>query len=162
VHLLVYSAFFIIVFAYYGLPLHLVRELYWTFRTFRGRVADFIRYRRATAGLNERFPDATEAQLAAGDAICIICREEMAAAAAGGLRPKRMPCGHAFPLNCLRSWLERQQSCPTCRAPVVPVHAGDGAPCFFASLHPAGICSCGPAPHSTRSQRARGNLCWRT
>ena len=109
VNLLVYLAFFLIVFAYYGLPLHLVRELYWTARNFRGRVADFVRYRRVTANLNERFPDAPAAALAAGDAVCIICREEMADGAPGGLRAKRLPCGHCFHLACLRSWLERQQ-----------------------------------------------------
>ena len=33
---------------------------------------------------------------------------------------KRLACGHAFHARCLRSGLERQQSCPTCRAPVMP------------------------------------------
>lgn len=27
--------------------------------------------------------------------------------------PKKLPCGHVFHFHCLRSWLERQQSCPT-------------------------------------------------
>ncbi|GAA5820133.1 hypothetical protein JCM11251_005497 [Rhodosporidiobolus azoricus] len=34
--------------------------------------------------------------------------------------PKKLPCGHVFHFHCLRSWLERQQSCPTCRRPVLP------------------------------------------
>jgi len=29
--------------------------------------------------------------------------------------PKKLRCGHIFHLRCLKSWLERQQSCPTCR-----------------------------------------------
>jgi E3 ubiquitin-protein ligase synoviolin len=35
--------------------------------------------------------------------------------AAGGPNetPKKLPCGHTFHCHCLRSWLERQQSCPT-------------------------------------------------
>ncbi|KAK4704777.1 E3 ubiquitin-protein ligase synoviolin, partial [Phenoliferia sp. Uapishka_3] len=33
--------------------------------------------------------------------------------------PKKLPCGHVFHFHCLRSWLERQQSCPTCRRPVL-------------------------------------------
>ena len=56
-HLFVYFVFFLIIFAYYGLPVHLVRDLYVTFRNFRRRVADFLRYRKVTANLNERFPD---------------------------------------------------------------------------------------------------------
>lgn len=47
------------------------------------------------------------------DATCIICREEMTTA-------KRLSCGHLFHVQCLRSWLERQHTCPTCRAPVAP------------------------------------------
>lgn len=91
--------------------------------------------------MNERYPDAT-AEEVASEEVCIICREEMrpwgqpgqggeAAAAdgpAGGrptgavpdrLRPKKLPCGHILHFACLRSWLERQQNCPTCRRPVV-------------------------------------------
>ncbi|KAJ5510983.1 Zinc finger RING-type [Penicillium expansum] len=79
-----------------------------------------------------------------GEDVCIICREEMipvqpaqpqpAANAAGEpapqpaaatqrvpdrLRPKKLPCGHILHFSCLRSWLERQQNCPTCRRPVI-------------------------------------------
>ena len=122
-HLFVYLVFFLIIFAYYGLPVHLVRDLYMTFRNFRRRVNEFIRYRRVTANLDERFPDATPDELAGGDDVCIICREEMVAMSAGGQRPKKLPCNHCFHLGCLRSWLERQQACPTCRAPELPENA---------------------------------------
>ena len=40
-----------------------MRDLYWTFRNFRNRVADFLRYRRVTANMDERFPDATPEEL---------------------------------------------------------------------------------------------------
>jgi E3 ubiquitin-protein ligase synoviolin len=30
-----------------------------------------------------------------------------------GDRPKKLSCNHCFHLNCLKSWLERQQNCPT-------------------------------------------------
>ena len=33
-----------------------MRDLYWTFRNFRNRVAAFLRYRRVTANMDERFP----------------------------------------------------------------------------------------------------------
>ena len=128
-HLFVYFVFFLIIFAYYGLPVHLVRDLYLTFRNFRRRVGEFLRYRKVTANLDERFPDCTREELQEGDDVCIICRDEMACGAAGGARPKKLPCGHCFHLGCLRSWLERQQACPTCRAAVVPAedaHAANG------------------------------------
>eukprot|EP00276_Gloeochaete_wittrockiana_P002886 CAMPEP_0184675336 /NCGR_PEP_ID=MMETSP0308-20130426/87735_1 /TAXON_ID=38269 /ORGANISM="Gloeochaete witrockiana, Strain SAG 46.84" /LENGTH=554 /DNA_ID=CAMNT_0027123033 /DNA_START=159 /DNA_END=1823 /DNA_ORIENTATION=- len=110
-HLLVYLLFFMVIFFKHGLALHIVRDLYLTFKNFRRRINDFIRYRRVTANMNERFPDATPEELDRSDRICIICREEMTVA-------KRLPCSHLFHLHCLRSWLERQQSCPTCRTPV--------------------------------------------
>ncbi|KAE8676433.1 ERAD-associated E3 ubiquitin-protein ligase HRD1B [Hibiscus syriacus] len=97
----------------YGVPLHLIRELYETFRNFKIRVADYMRYRKIASNMNDRFPDATPEELTANDATCIICREEMTTA-------KKLICGHLFHVHCLRSWLERQHTCPTCRALVVP------------------------------------------
>ncbi|OAE21114.1 hypothetical protein AXG93_3661s1390 [Marchantia polymorpha subsp. ruderalis] len=95
----------------YGLPLHLVRELYETFRNFKNRIADYLRYRRLTYNMNERFADANAEDLIR-DATCIVCREDMVEA-------KKLPCGHLFHIHCLRQWLERQNTCPTCRAPVL-------------------------------------------
>ncbi|EPS66902.1 hypothetical protein M569_07872, partial [Genlisea aurea] len=112
-HLTMYMCFFLVIFVNYGVPLHLIRELYETFRNFRVRIADYIRYRKITSNMNERFPDATPEELNANDATCIICREEMTVA-------KKLICGHLFHVHCLRSWLERQNTCPTCRALVVP------------------------------------------
>ena len=40
---------------------------------------------------------------------CLICREGMDSA-------KKLPCGHMFHLDCLRMWLQHQQSCPLCRS----------------------------------------------
>ncbi|KAL3366886.1 hypothetical protein AABB24_011549 [Solanum stoloniferum] len=117
IHLTMYMCFFLMIFINYGVPLHLVRELYETFRNFKTRVADYIRYRKITSNMNDRFPDATLEELNGGDTICIICREEMTTA-------KKLTCGHLFHVNCLRSWLERQNTCPTCRALVVPPENG--------------------------------------
>ena len=75
-----------------------VRDLYWTFRNFRNRVADFLRYRRVTANMDERFAEANAEDLARCDGICIICREEMAV----GARNKKLPCSHVFHMHCLR------------------------------------------------------------
>ncbi|KAK9732464.1 hypothetical protein RND81_04G002200 [Saponaria officinalis] len=115
-HLSMYLCFFMVIFVNYGVPLHLIRELYETFRNFKIRIADYIRYRKITSNMNDRFPDATPEELTA-DATCIICREEMTTA-------KKLRCGHLFHVQCLRSWLERQNTCPTCRALVVPPETG--------------------------------------
>ncbi|XP_061946649.1 ERAD-associated E3 ubiquitin-protein ligase HRD1B-like isoform X1 [Populus nigra] len=116
-HLSMYLCFFLVIFMNYGVPLHLIRELYETFRNFKIRVADYIRYRKITSNMNDRFPDATAEELNVSDATCIICREEMTTA-------KKLICGHLFHVHCLRSWLERQHTCPTCRALVVPPENG--------------------------------------
>lgn len=106
--LTVYLAFFLYVHTFYTFPLHILREVYITFTKFQRRCHDFIRYRRVVSTMNERFPDATDEELNAGDRICIICREEMVTA-------KKLPCGHMFHAHCLQSWLKRQLSSPTCR-----------------------------------------------
>lgn len=97
---------------YYGIPLHIIRDLYMTFRSFVLRIRDLIQYRRATTNMDQRYPNATPVELAATDRVCIICREEMELA-------KKLPCGHLFHFQCLRSWLERQQTCPICRRSVL-------------------------------------------
>lgn len=67
--MLSYSCFFVVELYFfvgnrsYGIPLHLIRELYETFRSFRMRVADYVRYRKITSNMNERFPDATQEEL---------------------------------------------------------------------------------------------------
>ncbi|XP_027191774.1 ERAD-associated E3 ubiquitin-protein ligase HRD1B-like isoform X2 [Cicer arietinum] len=116
-HLSMYLCFFLAIFINYGVPLHLIRELYETFRNFKIRITDYIRYRKVTSNMNDWFPDATTEEINANDATCIICREEMTTA-------KKLRCGHFFHVHCLRSWLERQHTCPTCRALVVPSENG--------------------------------------
>lgn len=132
--LVVYLTFFAILFMFYGLPIHILRDVVVTMRSFVRRILDFMRYRNATRDMNERYPDASVEEVTREE-VCIICREEMtswqqpvdAQAPAGQprgrlperLRPKKLPCGHILHFACLRSWLERQQNCPTCRRPVV-------------------------------------------
>ena len=130
--LVVYLCFFAILFTFYGLPIHILRDVVLTMKSFIKRILHFVRYRNATRDMNERYPDATAEEISRED-VCIICREEMhpwrQPGAANGqtprivserLRPKKLPCGHLLHFACLRSWLERQQNCPTCRRPVAP------------------------------------------
>lgn len=125
---------------FYGMPIHIIRDVALTIRSFYKRITDFVRYRQATRDMNARYPDATAEEVARED-VCIICREDMkpwqsqttvgtdqagsepnsngTAAVDERLRPKKLPCGHILHFACLRSWLERQQNCPTCRRPVL-------------------------------------------
>jgi hypothetical protein len=93
-----------------------------------------VQYHRATHRMNERYPDATASELAF-DPTCIICRELMVAGSEdeGGLKltPKKLPCGHILHFHCLRSWLERQQTCPTCRRSVLETEARNPFIRFF-------------------------------
>ncbi|KAK4942338.1 E3 ubiquitin-protein ligase hrd1 [Elasticomyces elasticus] len=148
--LVIYLAFFFILLVFYGLPIHILRDVFLTMRSFLKRISDFMKYRAATRDMNARYPDATAEDIGRED-VCIICREEMHPyqpavpqdgqpqpapnPVAERMRPKKLPCGHVLHFSCLRSWLERQQICPTCRANVVrPVgtqggtdNAGGGA-----------------------------------
>ncbi|KAL4658739.1 E3 ubiquitin-protein ligase AMFR-like [Arapaima gigas] len=51
---------------------------------------------------------ATPEELATNSDDCAICWDSMQAA-------RKLPCGHLFHNSCLRSWLEQDTSCPTCR-----------------------------------------------
>jgi len=111
VRFLFYVIFFAIVFMYYGMPLNLFRDVWMSFSSLRKKLAAFRRYRRLTANMNERFPDATEEELEECNRTCIICRDQMQTG-------KKLPCGHIFHFYCLRQWLQQQQSCPTCRTEI--------------------------------------------
>ncbi|KAI1079288.1 hypothetical protein F5B20DRAFT_171786 [Whalleya microplaca] len=119
----IYSAFFAILMMFYGLPIHIMRDLFMTARSFVKRLGALMRYRKALQDMN-KYPDATQEELMREDT-CIICREEMrpwdpsAVGAVERSRPKKLPCGHILHLGCLKGWLERQQVCPTCRRSVV-------------------------------------------
>ncbi|KAF7298276.1 RING-type domain-containing protein [Mycena chlorophos] len=125
-----YMIFFTIIMTYYGIPLNILRDVYVTGRSLITRLRSLHRYQTATRNMDERYPNATEQEMAAmSDHTCIICREEMVlprphqepgpAPEGPNTTPKKLPCGHIFHFNCLRSWLERQQSCPTCRRNVL-------------------------------------------
>ncbi|CAJ2507949.1 Uu.00g091350.m01.CDS01 [Anthostomella pinea] len=121
--LVIYSAFFGILMMFYGLPIHIMRDLFMTARSFVKRLGALMRYRKALQDMN-KYPDATQEDLDREDT-CIICREDMrpwdpsAVGAVERSRPKKLPCGHILHFGCLKGWLERQQVCPTCRRSVV-------------------------------------------
>ncbi|KAM0453244.1 hypothetical protein ACHAPV_009038 [Trichoderma viride] len=119
----IYISFFLMLLMFYGLPIHIMRDLFMTTRDFLKRLNALLRYRRAIQEMN-KYADASVQDLAQENT-CIICREEMRfwdpaenVGVVDRIRPKKLPCGHILHLGCLRSWLERQQVCPTCRSPV--------------------------------------------
>ncbi|KAG7396839.1 E3 ubiquitin-protein ligase synoviolin [Phytophthora boehmeriae] len=111
--LLVYLVFFMLIFTYYGMPLHIVRDLWISIKNLQRRIVSYFRYRKITAHLNERFPNPTEEELQETDRTCIICREEMTPETC-----KKLPCSHIFHVDCLKMWVQRQQTCPTCRSTI--------------------------------------------
>lgn len=109
---------------FYGLPIHIIRDVYITASAFFKRLSSLLKYRRAIHSMNS-LQDAAAEDLGREDT-CIICREEMRLwdpqanpGAVERTRPKKLSCGHILHLGCLKSWLERQQVCPTCRRPVL-------------------------------------------
>ena len=113
-NVLVYIIFFSVVLIYVGRPLHLIRQMYYTFRRFLDFVHDISLWRRATANFDERYADVTQAELLeqGSDDVCMICREQVDVG-------KRLPCGHVLHAECLQDWLRRKQICPTCRVSVL-------------------------------------------
>nr|XP_033812101.1 E3 ubiquitin-protein ligase synoviolin isoform X2 [Geotrypetes seraphini] len=113
IKVLLYMAFMTIMIKVHTFPLFAIRPMYLTMRQFKKAVTDAIMSRRAIRNMNTLYPDATPEELQAMDNVCIICREEMITGA------KRLPCNHIFHTSCLRSWFQRQQTCPTCRMDVL-------------------------------------------
>ncbi|XP_060526688.1 E3 ubiquitin-protein ligase synoviolin A isoform X2 [Cylas formicarius] len=109
IKVILYMAFVGIMVKIYTLPLFAFRPMYYTIRNFKKAFSDVILSRRAIHNMNTLYPDATPEELQAADNVCIICREEMISAS------KKLPCNHIFHTSCLRSWFQRQQTCPTCR-----------------------------------------------
>ncbi|KAJ4302107.1 E3 ubiquitin-protein ligase hrd1 [Collariella sp. IMI 366227] len=134
----IYLAFFCVILTFYGLPIHIMRDLFMTMRSFVKRLHALIRYRQALKHM-QQYPDATAEELTREDT-CIICREEMRPWDPSDItqversRAKKLPCGHILHFGCLKSWLERQQVCPTCRRPVAregPQPAANGQAVMF-------------------------------
>jgi E3 ubiquitin-protein ligase synoviolin len=152
----VYVGFFAVLMMFYGLPIHIMRDLFLTTRSFLKRLSALVRYRKALQDMN-KYADATEEDLARENT-CIICREEMrpwdpsVPGAVERYRPKKLPCGHILHQGCLKGWLERQQVCPTCRRSVVI----DGAPNGDGAARP-NLNGQAPAPGQPGADNRGGN-----
>ncbi|WAR18781.1 SYVNB-like protein [Mya arenaria] len=113
VKVILYMMFMVIMIKIHTFPLFAIRPMYLSVRNFKKSLHDVIMSRRAISQMNTLYPNVTEEELAQGDNVCIICREDMVTTC------KKLPCGHIFHTSCLRSWFQRQQTCPTCRMEVL-------------------------------------------
>ncbi|XP_011632711.1 RING finger and transmembrane domain-containing protein 2 [Pogonomyrmex barbatus] len=68
-------------------------------------------------------------QLIASGGICAICHEEY-------ITPVRLHCKHIFCETCVSTWLDRERSCPLCRASITddPIYR-DGHTTHFVQLY---------------------------
>ncbi|XP_060601154.1 E3 ubiquitin-protein ligase AMFR-like [Ruditapes philippinarum] len=83
-------------------------QLRYLFYEVKRRIKRHKNYRRVIKNMEERFSMATVEELNNNDDDCAVCWEKMETA-------RKLPCGHLFHNSCLRSWLEQDTSCPTCR-----------------------------------------------
>lgn len=133
IKVLLYIAFMTIMIKVHTFPLFAIRPMYLAMRQFKKAVTDAIMSRRAIRNMNTLYPDATPEDLQASDNVCIICREEMVTGA------KKLPCNHIFHSSCLRSWFQRQQTCPTCRMDVLRASNNNQTPAPAQAPPPAPV-----------------------
>lgn len=72
------------------------------------RITKHKNYLQVINLMEENFPVASDEELSRNNDDCAICWDHMSSA-------RKLPCGHLFHTTCLRSWLEQDTSCPTCR-----------------------------------------------
>jgi len=122
VKVVLYFLFLAIMIKVHTFPLFVIRPMYLTIREFKKALSDVVLSRRAIRNMNTLYPDATAEDLSATDNVCIICREDMR------VMCKKLPCNHIFHTSCLRSWFQRQQTCPTCRMDVLRLPTVSASP----------------------------------
>ncbi|KAI5626955.1 E3 ubiquitin-protein ligase AMFR, partial [Silurus asotus] len=83
-------------------------QLRYLFHEVQRRIRRHKNYLRVIDNMESRFAVATPDELLANNDDCAICWDSMTSA-------RKLPCGHLFHSSCLRSWLEQDTSCPTCR-----------------------------------------------
>ncbi|KAL4642193.1 E3 ubiquitin-protein ligase AMFR-like isoform X2 [Arapaima gigas] len=83
-------------------------QLRYLFHEVQRRIRRHKNYLRVIDNMESRFAVASPEELASNNDDCAICWDSMQTA-------RKLPCGHLFHNSCLRSWLEQDTSCPTCR-----------------------------------------------
>ncbi|KFM75662.1 E3 ubiquitin-protein ligase AMFR, partial [Stegodyphus mimosarum] len=78
------------------------------FYEIKNRLKKYKNYLRIVKHMECNYPMATANELNKNNDDCAICWDHLDLA-------RKLPCGHLFHNSCLRSWLEQDTSCPTCR-----------------------------------------------
>ncbi|KAH9502409.1 hypothetical protein Btru_075610 [Bulinus truncatus] len=94
-------------------------QLRFLFYEFQRRVKKHKNYLKVVKEMESKFAMATQEDLEQNSDDCAICWEKMETA-------RKLPCGHLFHNSCLRSWLEQDSSCPTCRTALSETNEREG------------------------------------
>ncbi|CAG2100739.1 unnamed protein product [Medioppia subpectinata] len=86
----------------------ILMQLRYLFYEINRRIRKHKNYLQVVRLMESNFPMATNEELEKNSDDCAICWDRMETA-------RKLPCGHLFHNSCLRSWLEQDTSCPTCR-----------------------------------------------
>ncbi|XP_037622255.1 E3 ubiquitin-protein ligase AMFR-like [Sebastes umbrosus] len=97
----------------------IVMQLRFLVQEVQKRIRRHRNYLRVLRNMETRLPVASADELLANNDDCAICWDVMSTA-------RKLPCGHLFHSTCLRSWLEQDTSCPTCRMSLDIGEGGDG------------------------------------
>ncbi|KAL5366991.1 HRD1 like membrane associated RING finger containing protein [Cryptosporidium parvum] len=93
------------------IPLYIMGDIFHVLKALYSKLSSFRRYRKLTKNIETRLQEATLEEIERIDT-CIVCRDTLY------IGSKKIPCGHVFHLDCLKSWFIQQQTCPICRAPI--------------------------------------------
>lgn len=102
-------------------------QLRWAFNEIRRKVLKHRNYLRVLRHMMSCYPMASSGELLTNSDDCAICWDLM-------LSARKLPCGHLFHNSCLRSWLEQDTSCPTCRLSLQSSEPQQNEGGFFSSL----------------------------
>ncbi|XP_039117178.1 ERAD-associated E3 ubiquitin-protein ligase HRD1B-like [Dioscorea cayenensis subsp. rotundata] len=112
IHFYMNATFLYTAFVTHRMSLSALYQLRISYIKVLNRVTACIRYWKITTNMNRYLKEATPQDFYENDTTCVICRDEM-------FRAKKLPCGHIFHVECLLSWMQENDSCPTCRSSVV-------------------------------------------
>lgn len=117
-------------------------QLRFLFYEFQRRIRRHKNYLKVVKEMESKFSMATQEDLEQNADDCAICWEKMESA-------RKLPCGHLFHNSCLRSWLEQDSSCPTCRTTLSESNEGRNAGPTGATANIADAIVAPPNPATT-------------